>query len=143
MVQDADASDDLLLQLNSVLQATLDGVGGVTDDQRAVGNTIAVLHSDNLAIFEQNLVDVGVQHESSTVDSTDPGESFGDATQTVDRVDEGRVSISSHRVGVKLNFADHLDCGQSNEALIGVESNSMTNEVNGVWLQPKFLKHSL
>ena len=120
VVQNADAPDDLLLELDSVLEAAFDGVGGVADDHGAVGDTIAVLDSDNLAVFEEDFVDIGVQHEGPTIHSADPGESFRDAAQTVDGVDEGRISIPAHGVGVKLDFADDLDGRQGDKAFIVV-----------------------
>lgn len=143
VVQDADASDDLLDQLHSVLESTLDGVGRVANDHGAVGNPVSILDTDDLPVFEEDLVDVGVQHESASVDGADPRESFRDASKTVDGINEWRVSILAHGIGVELDLPDHLDSRELVEALIGVEGNCVADEVNGVGLESEFLEHDL
>lgn len=89
MIEDADDSDDLFNEFDPVLQSAFLGVGGITDQGVALGDTFRALDSDYLAVFEKHLIDVGVQHEGSAVDCADSREALGNAAQTEDGVDEG------------------------------------------------------
>lgn len=90
MIQNADTSDDPLHLLHTVLQSALNSVGGVANESAALGNSVRALHSNHLSVIVQDFSDVGVQHESSTVNSADSRKSFGDTAETEDRVDERR-----------------------------------------------------
>ena len=142
MVEDADDSDDLLDELDPVLESALPGVGGVADKGVALGDAIGALDSDHLAIFEEHLVDVGVQHEGSTVDCADSGEALGDSAQSEDGVDEG-TGVFAHGVHVELDLADEVDGGGVEEVVIGVEGNCVADEVDRVILQLILRKHLL
>ena len=96
----------------------------------------------NFSIFKDNFVDIGVKHECSTIDCTDSRKSFGNSSETKDGVNE-RGRVFAHRVHVKLDLTDEFDGWSVEEAVISIESNGMTDEVDGVLLQTVFFKHDL
>lgn len=142
VVEDADDPDDLLNELDPVLESALLGIGGIADQSIALGNPLRSLDSNNLAIFEEHLIDVGVQHECTTVDCADPGESLGDAAQSEDGVDEG-TGVFAHGVHVELDLADEVDGWSVEEVVVGVESDCVTDEVDSVLLQLILGQHFL
>ena len=71
MVQDADASDDFLDELDAILEATFQGVSGVADNGAAFGSALRTLDSSDFTVFHQNLTHVSVEHECATIDSAD------------------------------------------------------------------------
>jgi len=119
MVQDANASDDFIFKLDSVFQAASESIGRITDDSVALGGSLRTLDSNNFAVFKKYLVDVSIEHECSTIDSTDSRESFGDTSKTEDRIDERR-RVLSHGVHIELDFTDELNSWATEEAVVGV-----------------------
>lgn len=142
MVEDADDSDDLLDELDPVLEPALPGVGGVADEGVALSYAVRALHSHHLAVFEEHLTDVGVQHEGSAVDCADSGEALGDAAESEDGVDEG-TGVFSHGVHVELDLADEVDGGGVEEVVVGVEGDCVADEIDRVLLQLILRKHLL
>lgn len=75
---------------------------------------IAVLHgglnTSNLVVtIVQNLIDVGVQHVGTAVDSGQTSKALWELTQTVQGVDVGGLAVASHRVDIKANSVDCLN----------------------------------
>lgn len=142
MVQNANTSDDLLHKLHAVLQSASKCVGRIANYSIALSHALRALHSNDLTVLEQNLVDISVEHESTTVNGTDSRKSFRDSTQAEDRINE-RGGIFSHGVHIELDLSDEFDSGAMKEAVIGIKGNGMANEVNSVFLQSVFLQHFL
>lgn len=60
MIKDADASNDLLNQTDSVLKAASDSIGWITNDHFAVSNSFRTFNSNDFTVFVENLVNVSV-----------------------------------------------------------------------------------
>ena len=105
MIQNANASDNFLDLLDTVLEAAFEDIGRIADNSSALGNTIRPLNSNNLSIFLKDLVDISVQHESSTVNSTNSRKTFRNTSQTENGIDE-RTGVLTHRVHIELNFTN-------------------------------------
>ena len=142
VIQNADASDDLFGLLNSVVQSAFDSIGWVTDDSLALGDALRAFNSANFAIFKEDFIDVSVQHEGSSINSADSWEAFRNASQTEDGVDEG-WRVFAHGIHVELDLSDQFDSWTVQKAVIGVQSNCMSNEIDCVFFQPVFVKHFL
>ena len=95
VIEDTDATDDLLDEFDSVLQTATDCVGRIADNGLALSNAFWSLDSNDLAVLVKDFVDVGIEHESATIDSANTTESFGNAAQTEDGVNE-RAGVVSH-----------------------------------------------
>ena len=80
MFENTDTPDNFFDLLDSVLQATIESISRITNNGIALGNSLRTLDPHDLTVFEQNLVDVSIQHESSSIDSTDPRKTLGNAT---------------------------------------------------------------
>jgi hypothetical protein len=143
VVQDADAPQYALGQAHAVLEAGVVDVGGVADHHVALSHLAVALDSDDFASLEENFIDVGVEHEGSTVDGADTGEALGDTAQPVDGVDEGGVTISAHRIHVQLDLVNDVDGWKLHEALVVVEGDCVADEVDCVGLQFEFIEHVL
>lgn len=89
VVDDTDASDYFLKEFDSLFESALESISGIAYDGGAMGSSIRAFDSYDLSIFEEDLIDVSVEHESASVDCTDPGESFRNTSESIDRVDEG------------------------------------------------------
>merc|ERR1719184_386423 len=70
-------------------------IGRITIDLLTLGSLSTALHADNLASFVHNLLDRFVQHVGSTVDRRQTGKTLWELTQAVQRIQVGRLSISS------------------------------------------------
>jgi len=106
-----------------------------------MGDSILSFNPNDFAILEKNLIYICIQHESSTINSADSWESFRDTPQTINWVNERRISISSHWVHIKLNFSYDIDGRKIKKALITVKSYSMSHKINRVFLQSKLFEH--
>jgi len=100
VVQDAYAPDDSIDHLHSIFESWVDYIGWIADQHVAFGYLSSTLDAWDLAVLEKNFVHIGIKHEGSSIDSTNSRKSFGNTSQSVDRIDEGRVSVSSHGVHV-------------------------------------------
>ena len=76
MVEDADASNDFLNKFDSLLKATSQNIGWVTDKSSAFGNSLLSSNSNDFAVFKENLLNISIKHECSTVDCTNTRESL-------------------------------------------------------------------
>jgi len=141
VIKDANTSNDFFNWSYSILESTFNCISGITNNHWAMSNTICVLYSNYFSILKQYLINICVEHESSSIDSTDSRKPFWNTTKTINRINKWRVTISTHGISIKLNFSNHLDGRKTQEFLVSVESNCMSNEINSVWFQTKFLKH--
>mgnify|MGYP006976780602 CR=1 FL=1 len=133
MVHDTDASDDFSNALDLVFVTGFDHITGMTDEHLALGNFISTLDSTNLSVFiEKNLVNILVEHESTSVNGAHSRETFRDTSESIDRVDERRLTVSAMRIHIELNSLDGFNHRSVNEAIISVKGNSVTNEVDSV-----------
>jgi len=66
------------------------------------------------------------------VDGAHSGESFRDAAETVDWVDEGGVAVSTDTVHVELDFEDGFEGGHFEEVIVGVHGDGVADEIDGV-----------
>lgn len=140
MIQDADAANDLFHELDLVLEATAKGVGGIADNGIALGSALGTFDSNDLVVFKENLVDISIEHEGSSVDSTNSAETFWNASKTEDRVDEGR-RVLSHRVHIELDLADKFNRRAAQERVVSVEGDCVTNEIHSVLFKVVFFEH--
>lgn len=141
VVQDADASQYALGQTHAVLQSGVVGVGGVADHHVAFRHLAVALDAHHLAVLEQDFVDVRVQHERAAVDGADAGESLGDPTQPVNRVDEGRVTVPAHRVHVQLDLIDQVDGWELHKGLVVIQGDCVSDKVDCVGFQFELVQH--
>ena len=121
MVHNTDTSDCLADRLAHVCVFSLEHVAWMADDSLALGDFFTALYSADHSIFiEEYLVNVLVEHESTSVDSAHSGETFWDTTKTVDGVYEWRVSVSTMGVHVELDFINSFNGRSLNEGVISV-----------------------
>ena len=69
------------------------------------------------------------------MDGAHPCEALWDASESVDWVDEGRVSVSSVGVHVELDSIDGVKGGLIEVFVVGVESDGVADKVDGVRLE--------
>lgn len=143
MIQDADTSDGFTNFFDFVCLASLKHVAGVADDHLALGSFITTLDTSDLSIIAiDNFIDVLIEHESTTIDGAHSGETFRNTTETIDGIDERRVSVSTVGVHVELDLIDSFNGRSVDEVIISVEGNSVTNEINSVGGEIEFLDQS-
>lgn len=139
MVENADASNNLSDAEKSLLQVALEGIGRVTDDLGALGDLFSLSDSSNLSVFENDFIDISIEHEGSSVDGTHSGESLWNSSQSVDWIDEWRITVSSVRVHVELDFLDSVNSWLLKEIVVGIESDGVSQEISSVWLKLELL----
>ncbi len=144
MIQDTDTSDGFADLLDLLFLASSEHVAGVTDDHLALGSFVTALDTRNLSRFViDDFINILVEHESTTIDGAHSGETFGDTTETIDGIDEGRVSVSTVGIHVELDLIDGFNSGSLDEAIISVKSDGVTNEINSVGGEIELLDQSL
>lgn len=99
VVQNADSTDNLA---NCLCFLKISNVGGVANNEGSLGDTVTGLDTDDFAAFEEDLVNWGVEHVGTAVDSAETREGFGETTETVHWVEERRKAVLAHRVSVKF-----------------------------------------
>jgi hypothetical protein len=140
VLQDADTSDNLFHQSHSVFESAPQNVSWIADESLASCDSLRTLNPGHLAIFEEDLIHIGVQHESSTIHCADSRKTLWDTSQPKYGIYE-RAGVFSHGVHVELDLSNELDCRPSYKGIVGVEGNSVTDKVNGVFFQSVFLEH--
>ena len=101
----------------------------------ALAGIILLLHggldTHNLATVVEELVDIGVQHVGTTVDSGETSETLGQLSETVERVDVWRLSIPRYRVTVEPDALNGLvRLSLLRDVVVGgVQSHGVTNEI--------------
>lgn len=141
VVQNTNASDNFLNKSDSLFKSTFQSISWIANNCWAMGDTISTFNSNNFTIFEKNFVDISVQHECSTIDGTDSGETFWNTSQSVNWINEWWISVSSHWVHVQLNFSNNFNGWKVHKSFISIKSDSVTNKINSVFFQPEFLEH--
>lgn len=136
LVENANRTDDLADFLDQALVASVQNVAGVANDQLALSDLFAGLHTAHATlVVVQDLFNVLVEHESTTLDRTHSRETFRNTTKTVDWVDERRVTISSDGVHIQFDFVDSFDSRSFQELVIRVQRNGVTDEIDSIWFQ--------
>ena len=121
VVHDTDTSDCLADRLAHFGVFSLEDVAWVANDSLALGDFFTALYSADLSfVIEEYLIDILVEHESTSVDGAHSGETFWDTTKTVDGVYEWGVSVSTMRVHVELDFVNSFNGRFLDERVIGV-----------------------
>jgi len=143
MIQDTDTSDGFTNFSDFLFLASLEHVAGVADDHLALGSFVTALDASDLSGFViDDFIDILVEHESTTIDGAHSGETFGDTTETIDGIDERRVSVSTVGIHVELDLINSFNGRSVDEVIISVEGNSVTNEINGIGGEIEFLDQS-
>lgn len=133
VLQNANSSEDVADNLGLVGE-----VGGVTEDHLGLGLELHLLNTshgrldaNSLVTIVLDLVDVGVEHISTTVDGRQAGETLRKLAKTVERVDVRRLSVSGNRVTIKADSLDGLgSLARGGNVVVGeVESHGVANEV--------------
>jgi predicted aldo/keto reductase-like oxidoreductase len=91
------------------------------------------LDANSLVTLVQNLINVGVEHVSTTVDGGQTSETLGKLAKTVQRVDVRRLSVSGNRVTVQADTLNGLrSLARGGDVVISqVQSHGVANEVLG------------
>ena len=131
-------------------------VGGIGNDLLGLGLelhlgrlVITVPHSGldarDLAVIVEHLVDVGVQHVGTTVDSRQTSEALGKLTQAIQGVDVRRLSVTGHGVDVEADAVDSLGGGARlvNVLVRWEQCHGVTDEVTGVLLEAELVVNIL
>mmetsp|Transcript_30538 Transcript_30538/g.57215 ORF Transcript_30538/g.57215 Transcript_30538/m.57215 type:complete len:316 (-) Transcript_30538:54-1001(-) len=84
-----------------------------------------------------NFIDVLVQHEGTTMNGTNSGESFGQTSQSVDRIDVGGSSVSTEGITIGLELRDGWQGRQVHVFFVELQTHGVTDELMSVGLQPK------
>jgi hypothetical protein len=130
VVKNANGSDNLHSFLDFLV---LHDIRGIADNKRSFGNLIIGLDSSDFSIFtKENLVNVGVEHVSTSMDSAKSRETFRKTSQTIDRIEERRITILSKGFDVKLDLLDSFDGRLGEVLIISEESDCMSQEINGI-----------
>lgn len=133
LVEDADSTDDLANLFDEVLIASLVHVRWIANDKLALSDLLTRLNTAHATlVVVEDLIDVLVEHEGTSLDRTHSREAFWDTTETIDGVDERRVTVTADRIHVKLDFIDGFNGGTVEETIIGEQRDSVTNEIDGV-----------
>lgn len=133
MVHNANSADNLA-DLFRLLE-TLD-IAGVANHERGAGFLLAAANSADLAILiEEHFVDGLIEHVGSAVDGAKARETFGETAETVDRVEERRVSVFADRFDVELHFLESLHAGAHTVVVVDFERDGVTQKVNRVFLE--------
>ena len=119
VLQETDAPDDLADLLES--SRNVHHVAGVADDHGGEGSVGSGADSDDLPTLHQDLVSVRPEHVGAPVDGGQSGEAFRNAPEPVDGVQEGRVTVAAHGVGVETDLLDHGPGGTGQELVGEVE----------------------
>lgn len=137
MVDDANSADDATNHLSLVEALHIRGIANDKGRRRLLS---VADDAGNLAVLEANLLNWRVQHVSSTVDGAKTRERLRQATNTVHGVQEGRVTIFAQRGSVKLHALDRVHRRLLAVAVVGVERNSVAEEINCVLLERVLLE---
>jgi len=122
MVQKADCSHDLASWHESIIGR----VTWVTNNDWCLCCFLATSDSGNFAIgIESNLVNALVEHEGTSMDSTESREAFWKTTESIDWIKEWTVTVSSLRIEIQLHFLDGVDCRLKKICVLVLESNCM------------------
>jgi len=68
------------------------------------------------------------------VNGAKAGETFWETSETVDGIEERRVSIFTERFDVKLHLLDSLKAGAHAVVIVSLEGDGVAKEVNSVFL---------
>mmetsp|Transcript_21882 Transcript_21882/g.62364 ORF Transcript_21882/g.62364 Transcript_21882/m.62364 type:complete len:422 (+) Transcript_21882:43-1308(+) len=130
MVEKADASDDAAGWADLVLGE----VGRVPDDHLGGRHLVSGLDTVCLAVLHEDLVNILVEHEGSSVDGADAGEALWESAQAVDRVDVRGSSVPLQRVHVHLEVLDGWQRRLVHVGLVELQAHGMGNELVRVGL---------
>ena len=128
MVQKANGSNNLAAWFDILFGR----VAWVADNKWCLGSVFSTSDSDSLSIFEQNLVNLGVEHVSSSMNCAKSGESLRKTSKTVDWVQERRVTISSNGLEVKLDLENCVCSWLVQVIVCSMECHGVTKEINRV-----------
>lgn len=152
VLQDTDGLEQVAGDLDLVGEVGRigDNLLGLGLELHGRGLVVAILHggldTGDLATFViQDLIDVGVQHVSTTVDGRKTSKALGELAQAVQRVDVRRLAVAGHGVDVEADTVDSLDGGAGLVDVLvrGVEGHGVTNEITGVILEAELVIHLL
>ena len=136
VVEDADASDQDAGRLDLLRRE----VRRVSNDHAGLGHLVACLNSAGFAlVVVQDLVNVLVEREGSSVNGTDTGESFGKTTQSVNGVNVGAGSVTRQGIAVGLEILDGGCGGGFHVVLIEFEAHGVGDELVCVGQESKVL----
>lgn len=116
VVQDANRLEDVANNLDLAreirwVSKNLLGLGAEGHSITLISTLLhGCLNTNSLVSVICNLIKVGVEHVSATVDSGQTSKSLGKLTKTVKRVDVWGLSIASNRVTVETDTLDGLWC---------------------------------
>mmetsp|Transcript_551 Transcript_551/g.1269 ORF Transcript_551/g.1269 Transcript_551/m.1269 type:complete len:207 (-) Transcript_551:621-1241(-) len=129
VIEEADASNNLSGRSDGILRK----VRGISDDHLGLGHFIARLDAvGNTVGILQNLVNVAVQHEGSTVNGAETGEALGQTTETVQGVDVGAGTVASQGVAVALQLLDGGGGGLVEVIIVKLEAHGVGNKLVSV-----------
>lgn len=103
------------------------------------------LDTRHLTILIQDLIDVCVQHVSSTVDGGQTSKALRELTQSVKRVNVGRLSVASHGIHIQSNTVDGLSGlpGFGDVIVRLVQSHGVSDKVTGGSLERELIVYIL
>ena len=144
MVEEANGTDDL------TGGADFRGgeVGGVPDDHGTLGDLklpLSGLHVVDVdlnspsgpIVVKENLLDVGVEHESSSMDGAEPGEALGKPTEAVHGVDVRGLPVSLKGGAVRLKVGKGLDGRLVEVIVVGLQAHCVGDKLVGGVAEPE------
>lgn len=120
MIKDANSTNHLANDLG-LLKAT--NVRRIANNYWGFCLLAFARNSNNLARFEQDLIDVGIEHVGATVNGAKTTERFRKTTESIDWIKEGRVTVLTERIDVEVHLANGVDGGLIEVGVVSVESN--------------------
>ena len=142
MIHNANGSNNSSNGPNQLFLSSFCAIGGVADNHFAFSYFSLTFNSADFPIFiKEHFIYIGVEHESASVNSAHPGESLGNSTKAVERVDKRRVSVKVDRVHVHFYFFYYIQGWVLHEVVICVECNCVPNKIDCVLSKVKFFEN--
>lgn len=123
VLEKADCADDLRRFLHELFSAdlTLQEVSRVADEGVCLDRLVTGPDADKLpGVVDDDFIDLLVEHICATVDCTQPGETLWQLSETVERVDVRRLSVTSDGRRVQEDAVVCLSGGASHVGVIEV-----------------------
>lgn len=92
-------------------------------------------HSGNSSTLPFDSINFGIEHVGTAVDGAETRERLGKTSETVDRVEERRVSVFALAFDVKHNFFEGRLSGLLEIAIIELHSQCVADEIHGVFTE--------
>jgi len=144
VLENADGTQNVASNLDlvgEVARVTKNHLGAGLELHLRLDTSHGSLDTNSLASLVDELIDVGVEHIGTAVDGTEAGETLGELSQSVERVDIRRLSVARNTVAIQADALDGLgrSTGFIQVGIVVVKRHGVADKVLGCDLEAELV----